>query len=858
MKNKILSLILSVTLVLSVFVSFSVFFATPAAAVSYTADSSWYSASKSVLEINDIPDFVAFMNKLDELGSTDNGANLGAAGNLAAISWSGKMPFEGQTIILNTDINLNPGITFSSTGPNNTAAFKFSRTARQIGFGGIFDGQGHTISGLYITAQKGAAGSIFGVAGAATKRTNVVVRNLQIKNSLIANTNMGAATIFSSVAFNSTALIQNVYSEAFVRCTATASTTDSKLKATVSGVNMGGLCATVGGTLTIDSSVYAGTFSTASGGGHKKYVGGLVGNITMKKLNNDITYNAKLNVENSAYYGYYSGNGVYLGKISGNQTAGTVVTVNNSIFLGTMKSTASVTLGSGATSAASTYYVGRLIGDATSGFTLTGKGNVASPSLKGSTNVTANYNTTSTSGFTNSITVTAKTDANLKGASINLNSVLSGLGRYWVANGTRAGYPVPTSFVLLYSTESLKHDYINPLTVTPYTLLEQLGPKKENGGIYTEASYRAYSDAYASIVNSVFKSGADLTAINIASLKSAAEAKLQTPVQARRAELKDSLGAKISNSGGIYTQDSYSAYTSAYNSIITSLNNATTLTALNAINVASLKTQAEAKLVTVADVVAAKKAELLGALGTKIGNESQTYTEESYSAYSAAFDEALATINNATDLDALDLINASALKQRAEAKLVTVADAVEAKKAALIAELGEKKLNNGTYTEDSYAAYSSAFDAIIESINGLSTLEALNEINISTLNSEADARLVELGATEKNDGPTQNPPDSDIPIEENPNKEPDTDVDKDIPNTSAPDADIPKADVPSANLPNDSAEENDSENKADDKEVLKPDNNVTNIGGCGSSIALSVVVAVGVLGTALVVKRKEN
>ena len=371
MKNKILSLILSVTLVLSVFVSFSVFFATPAAAVSYTADSSWYSASKSVLEINDIPDFVAFMNKLDELGSLDNGAKLGAAGNLAAISWTGKMPFEGQTIVLNTDINLNPGITFSSTGPNNTAAFKFSRTARQIGFGGIFDGQGHTISGLYIDAQKGGAGSIFGVAGAATKRTNVVVRNLQIKNSLIANTHMGAATIFSSVAFNSTALIQNVYSEAFVRCTATASSTDDKLDATVSGVNMGGLCATVGGTLTIDSSVYAGTFSTASGGGHKKYVGGLVGNITMKKLSDGKTYNAKLNVENSAYYGSYSGNGVYLGKISGNQTAGTVVTVNNSIFLGTMKSTATVTLGTGANSVASTYYVGRLIGDATSAFTLT-------------------------------------------------------------------------------------------------------------------------------------------------------------------------------------------------------------------------------------------------------------------------------------------------------------------------------------------------------------------------------------------------------------------------------------------------------------------------------------------------------
>ena len=47
-----------------------------------------------------------------------------------------------------------------------------------------------------------------------------------------------------------------------MRCTATASTTDSKLKATVSGVNMGGLCATVGGTLTIESRKGSGTKAT--------------------------------------------------------------------------------------------------------------------------------------------------------------------------------------------------------------------------------------------------------------------------------------------------------------------------------------------------------------------------------------------------------------------------------------------------------------------------------------------------------------------------------------------------------------------------------------------------------------------
>lgn len=669
MKKKIFSLILSFTFVLSVFVSFSIAFAAPASAVSYTADSSWYDSNKSVLEINDIPDFVAFMNKLDELGTTDDGEALGSSGNLAAIRWDGKMPFEGQTIVLNTDINLNPGITFSSTGPDDSSAFKFSRTVRQIGFGGIFDGQGHTISGLYITAAKGAAGSIFGVAGAATKRTNVVVRNLQIKNSLITNANMGAATIFSSVAFNSTALIQNVYSEAFVRCTATGTSTDSKLKATITGVNMGGFCATVGGTLTIDSSVYAGTFSTAEGGGHKKYVGGMVGNITNKNLNDGIKYSGTLNVENSAYYGYYAGNGVYLGKISGTLTSGAAVNVNNSIFLGTMKSTASVNIGSGANSKASTYYVGRLIGDATSNFTLTGKGNVASASLRGSTNVTANYNTTSTSGFTADVSVTEKAASALKGAGININLVLSGLGRYWVANGTRGEFPVPSSFILLYGAESLKYDYINPMTVTTYGLAEQLGAKKPNGGVYTEESYRAYSAAYASIIGKIFKSGADLTAIDIPSLKSAAEAKLQTPVQARRAELKATLGSKIINSGEKYVADSYSAYSAAYDEIVTKLDNATTVAALNAIDVATLKTNAEAKLVTVADAILAKRAELLSTLGAKKSNEG-AYTDDSYALYSSAYDSLIAEINGATSIDDISTIDALTAKADIEALLV--------------------------------------------------------------------------------------------------------------------------------------------------------------------------------------------
>lgn len=736
MKKKIISLLLSSALLLTTLLTFTLA-GVSASAETYTADPTWYDANKSVLEINDIPDFVAFMNKLDELGTTNNGSETGAEGNLAAISWkNGVVPFEGQTIVLNTDINLNPGIIFSSEGPSDSSAFRFNRTERQIGFGGIFDGQGHTISGLYINAAKGAAGSIFGVAGAVRERTNVVVRNLQVRNSFITNANMGVATIFSSVPFNCTAVIQNVYSDAFVCCTSTGTGTDSKLKASITGVNMGGLCATVGGTLTIDSSVYEGTFSTASGGGYKKYVGGLVGNITNKTLNDDIWYTAKLNVENSAYYGTYEGNGVYLGKISGTQTAGAIVTVNNSIFLGKMNSTKSLTPGSGATKQASTYYVGRLIGDATSQFTLTGKGNVASPSIRVGTNVTANYNTGVTSGFTANISVTAKANSELTGA-VNLNSVLNGLGRYWVANGTKGGCPVPSSFMLLFGEEALKHNYVSPLPVTTYDLLEQLGTKLENGGVYTEDSYRRYSDAYASIIGKIFAAGADLTAINIASLKAQAEAKLLTPIQARRIELIAELGAKISNASGIYTADSYGLYSTSYDSVINKINNTATISELDAIDVAALREAAEAKLV---EAITVKRAELIAALGEKLENDG-SYTEESYAAYSKAYDDALASINGALTATELESINVPTLKSEAEGCLVTV---IDSKKSELIESLGDKISNDGSYLDSSYSEYSNLYDELVDKINRAESLDELNEIDVDTFKTEAEEILSEV------------------------------------------------------------------------------------------------------------------
>ena len=662
MNKKIISLCLSFATIFALLIPFSICFANiPVEAVSYTADSSWYNANKSILEINDIPDFIAFMNKMNELGTTDNGSALGVEGNLAGISWTGKMPFEGQTIVLNTDIVLNSGITFGASGPSDSSAYKFSRT-KQVGFGGIFDGQGHTISGLYISTDKGGSGSIFGVGGAATKRMNVVVRNLQIKNSLIENSAQGVASIFSSAAFNSHVLVENVYSEVILKSWQTVRSTDSYLKTNIIGVNMGGLCATVGGNLSIVNSIYAGTIVTYSPT-PKKYIGGLVGYVAHKTINN-VGYSGKLNVENSAYYGTYEGSAVYMGKLAGGLTAGSTVTVNNSIFGGTMKSTASFTPGSGASDKASTYFVGRLIGLCTSNFTYNIAKTVATSTYKGGTAV-GNFNELNPANTGSSVSVTVVVEANL--TTPNLGDSIS---PNWVAQGTRSGHPVPASYITLFGKESLKHSYVTELPLTARDLFEQLGTKIANDGIYTEDSYRHYSDAYDEIVSMIFAKNADLSKINVRELKANAEALLMTPADERRIELKNELGAKIVNSNNYYTEDSYSKYSAAYDAIIKSLDDATTVEQLNKIDVSTLKSNAEALLVISADV---KRTELKNELGAKIVNSNNYYTEDSYSKYSAAHDAIIKSLDDATTVEQLNKIDVSKLKTDAEAILVKYA-----------------------------------------------------------------------------------------------------------------------------------------------------------------------------------------
>ena len=259
-----------------------------------------------------------------------------------------------------------------------------------------------------------------------------------------------------------------------------------------------------------------------------------------------------------------------------------------------------------------------------------------------------------------------------------------------------------------------------------------LGDKKLNsGGIYSDDSYSKYSNAYDAILTSINNSTTveELNAIDVATLKTAAEAYLISSFDDKQAALLTALGSKKANTG--YSQSSYTEYSNAYDSIKASIQNATTVEELNNINVPALKSAAEAKLVTLVD---AKKAELLTELGTK-KPYSSSYSDDVYAEYSQKYDEILAYINNAESLTELNAIDVTAQILSAESKLFTTLDA---KKEYLLDALGEKASGSGT----DYDAYSSSYDEIVASINNATTTEELDALDIPAAKAAAENKMV--------------------------------------------------------------------------------------------------------------------
>ena len=112
--------------------------------------------------------------------------------------------FSGQIIRLGADIVINDG---------HAAEWMKKAPAKRWypidGFAGIFDGQGHTISGVYGYAVDSAMGLF------SNTKTNSVIKNLKVLNSYF---EVDGTESVGSIASNGCGTFEKLYSDAIVTC----------------------------------------------------------------------------------------------------------------------------------------------------------------------------------------------------------------------------------------------------------------------------------------------------------------------------------------------------------------------------------------------------------------------------------------------------------------------------------------------------------------------------------------------------------------------------------------------------------------------------------------------------------------
>ena len=200
------------------------------------ADVSWYDESKSEYELSTVDQFYGFA-KLSQTNS-----------------------FAGKTIKLIEDIPVNKlsnGETAKDLATKE-AVNQWIPIGKSVVFEGTFDGQEHTISGIYVNETSDYAG-LFG-------QTKGVIKNVSLKDSYI----VGAGNMTGSIAGFATSNIENVYSNAVVESIAALDTTKE--------FECGGLIGRYGSTseATISNCWFDGTVSSNNRG-----VGAIVGRIAM-------------------------------------------------------------------------------------------------------------------------------------------------------------------------------------------------------------------------------------------------------------------------------------------------------------------------------------------------------------------------------------------------------------------------------------------------------------------------------------------------------------------------------------------------------------------------------------------------
>ncbi len=154
------------------------------AAEAITPDTeSWYGdGSADVFELDSEADFLGFFSKI-----------------------AGGESFVGKTVLLTVDVDLNPGWDASTmVAPANM----LTRVSAANHFCGTFDGQGHTVKGLYAKPNVNDTG----IFGKTATGDDVTIRNVRFLNSYVDISGVWRATALMNTA-GGKLTIDNVYSE---------------------------------------------------------------------------------------------------------------------------------------------------------------------------------------------------------------------------------------------------------------------------------------------------------------------------------------------------------------------------------------------------------------------------------------------------------------------------------------------------------------------------------------------------------------------------------------------------------------------------------------------------------------------
>ena len=154
-----------------------------------TFDKSWYNPDKDSFVLTDAKDLYGFVYLSNS-----------------------QIDFKGKTVVLAKDILLNSGSAVEWAEGKNIPgnAYNWCGIGKYTSFQGTFDGQGHTISGLYGTTDTGYFG-LFSYVG-----TEGNVKNVRLINSFLESTMEGSAAM-GSIVGRLEGNIHTAYSDAIIR-----------------------------------------------------------------------------------------------------------------------------------------------------------------------------------------------------------------------------------------------------------------------------------------------------------------------------------------------------------------------------------------------------------------------------------------------------------------------------------------------------------------------------------------------------------------------------------------------------------------------------------------------------------------